>query len=101
MKAVILQRIPDGIRCFFIKKEERIAGEFKYKKLCFVMIRTREKNLNLRKKETVLGNASQVAKIAYHNPVISRAFWDSYQQSYEMRMGMSFWNFMVRRFAYC
>jgi hypothetical protein len=35
MKAVILQRIPDGIRCFFIKKEERIAGEFKYIKIMF------------------------------------------------------------------
>jgi hypothetical protein len=66
------------------------------------MKKNKKKNdLNLRKKETLLGNASAVAKIAYHNPVIVRAFWDSYQQSYEMRMGMSFWNFMVKRFAYC
>lgn len=70
-------------------------------KLCFDMKKQTKKNLNLRKRETLLGNASQVAKIAYHNPVISRAFWDSYQQSWEMRMGMSFWNFMVKRFAYC
>lgn len=65
------------------------------------MKKTTKKNLNLRKKETLLGNASAVAKIAYHNPVICKAFWDSYLQSYEMRMGMSFWNFMVKRFAFC
>jgi hypothetical protein len=100
MKAVILQRIPDGIRCFFIKKEERILEGIQYIKI-FCMKKQTKKNLNLRKRETLLGNASQVAKIAYHNPVISRAFWDSYQQSWEMRMGMSFWNFMVKRFAYC
>jgi hypothetical protein len=98
-----LQRIPDGIRCFFIKKEGRVQeGSKDKKKLCFVMKKNKKKNdLNLRKKETILGNASHVAKIAYQNPVIARAFWDSYQQSYEMRMGMSFWNFMVKRFAYC
>jgi hypothetical protein len=65
------------------------------------MKKTTKKNLNLRKRETLLGNASVLAKIAYENPVICRAFWDSYQQSWEMRMGMSFWNFMVKRFAYC
>lgn len=35
MKAVILQRIPDGIRCFFIKKEERIAEGIQYLKIMF------------------------------------------------------------------
>ena len=35
MKAVILQRIPDGIRCFFIKKEERILEGIQYVKIVF------------------------------------------------------------------
>ena len=90
-----------GFAASLLRKKRGFWREQNKQNLCFVMIRTREKNLNLRKRETLLGNASQVAKIAYHNPVISRAFWDSYQQSWEMRMGMSFWNFMVKRFAYC
>ena len=35
MKAVILQRIPDGIRCFFIKKEERILEGTEQTKFVF------------------------------------------------------------------
>ena len=90
-----------GFAASLLRKKRGSRREQNKQNLCFIMKKTRKKNLNLRKRETLLGNASQVAKIAYHNPVISRAFWDSYQQSWEMRIGMSFWNFMVKRFAYC
>jgi hypothetical protein len=44
-------------------------------------------------------SASKLAKIAYHTPVLCNAFWDSYMLSKECQQGMSFWNFMVKRFA--
>ena len=50
-------------------------------------------------RKNILVQASKLASIAYHNPVLRRAFWDHFLLSDEHEMGMSFWSFMVRRFS--
>lgn len=47
----------------------------------------------------ILVNASQLASTVMRNPVLHEAFWDSYTLSMEHRCGMSFWNFLVKRFT--
>jgi hypothetical protein len=47
----------------------------------------------------ILVNASRMASTALHNRVLHEAFWDSYTLSMEHRCGMSFWNFLVKRFT--
>lgn len=46
----------------------------------------------------ILVNASQLASTVMRNPVLHEAFWDSYTLSMEHKCGMSFWNFLVKRF---
>ena len=47
----------------------------------------------------ILVNASQLASTVMRNPVLHEAFWDSYTLSMEHKCGMSFWNFLVKRFT--
>jgi hypothetical protein len=47
----------------------------------------------------ILVEASRQASIVMHNPVLHEAFWHSYTLSYEHKYGMSFWNFLVKRFT--
>lgn len=47
----------------------------------------------------ILVNASQMASSVMRNPILHEAFWDSYTLSMEHKCGMSFWNFLVKRFT--
>lgn len=54
---------------------------------------------NARLRVNILVNASQLASTVMRNPVLHEAFWDSYTLSMEYKCGMSFWNFLVKRFT--